>query len=255
MLFNNVDRATDRSSRRPGLHGGRAALRRGVRRTPGGRAGPSQQTRTAAAQQRFPQADRSLQETRREAISLVEARKGETYNDTNYIFLTFVMRHLPVGIVGLIIAAVFAAAMSTISAELNSLATRHGRRSLPALSPQRAARRALRERGPHRDGILGPLRHHVRQLRRPVGLAHRSRQHRRVVFLRLDAGGVRAGVRALALERPRRLCGHASRARRRRLDQPEHRHFVSCGSTSWAASSRWLVGLLVSRMFPTAQRA
>jgi Na+/proline symporter len=81
------------------------------------------QTRTAAAQQRFREADDALQQARRDAIALVEVRKGETYNDTNYIFLTFVMQHLPVGIVGLIIAAVFAAAMSTISAELNSLAT------------------------------------------------------------------------------------------------------------------------------------
>ena len=43
--------------------------------------------------------------------------------DTNYIFLTFVTRYMPVGLVGLLIAAIFAAAMSTISAEINSLAT------------------------------------------------------------------------------------------------------------------------------------
>jgi SSS family transporter len=47
---------------------------------------------------------------------------GET-NDTNYVFLAFVIRYLPAGIVGLILAAIFAAAMSTISAEVNSLAT------------------------------------------------------------------------------------------------------------------------------------
>ena len=52
-----------------------------------------------------------------------ESNGGETYNDTNYIFLNFVIDYLPAGLVGLIIAAVFAAAMSTISAELNSLAT------------------------------------------------------------------------------------------------------------------------------------
>ncbi len=44
-------------------------------------------------------------------------------NDTNYIFLSFVTRYMPVGVVGLIMAAIFAAAMSTISAEINSLAT------------------------------------------------------------------------------------------------------------------------------------
>jgi Na+/proline symporter len=45
------------------------------------------------------------------------------FNDTNYIFLSFVTRYMPAGVVGLVLAAVFAAAMSTISAEINSLAT------------------------------------------------------------------------------------------------------------------------------------
>jgi Na+/proline symporter len=48
--------------------------------------------------------------------------KGQA-NDANYVFLTFVTQHMPAGFVGLIMAAIFAAAMSTISAEVNSLAT------------------------------------------------------------------------------------------------------------------------------------
>ena len=44
-------------------------------------------------------------------------------NDTNYIFLTFVMNFLPVGLVGLMLAVIFAASMSSTSAELNSLAS------------------------------------------------------------------------------------------------------------------------------------
>ena len=43
--------------------------------------------------------------------------------DVNYVFPTFVTTKLPMGLVGLIIAAIFAAAMSSIAAELNSLAT------------------------------------------------------------------------------------------------------------------------------------
>jgi SSS family transporter len=43
--------------------------------------------------------------------------------DVNYVFPTFVTTKMPVGLVGLIIAAIFAAAMSSIAAELNSLAT------------------------------------------------------------------------------------------------------------------------------------
>ena len=44
-------------------------------------------------------------------------------NDTNYIFLSFVTRYLPVGVVGLVIAVIFSAAMSSTSGEINSLAT------------------------------------------------------------------------------------------------------------------------------------
>ncbi len=43
--------------------------------------------------------------------------------DVNYVFPTFITTKLPVGLVGLMIAAIFAAAMSSIAAELNSLAT------------------------------------------------------------------------------------------------------------------------------------
>jgi SSS family transporter len=44
-------------------------------------------------------------------------------NDTNYIFLSFVTRYLPMGVVGLVIAVIFSAAMSSTSGEINSLAT------------------------------------------------------------------------------------------------------------------------------------
>jgi Na+/proline symporter len=43
--------------------------------------------------------------------------------DTNYIFLSFVTRYLPRGIVGLVLGVIFTAAMSAISGEINSLAT------------------------------------------------------------------------------------------------------------------------------------
>jgi hypothetical protein len=51
------------------------------------------------------------------------AKAAGAGSDTNYIFLSFVIRYLPAGAVGLIIAVIFAAAMSTISGEVNSLAT------------------------------------------------------------------------------------------------------------------------------------
>jgi solute:Na+ symporter, SSS family len=43
--------------------------------------------------------------------------------DTNHIFLSFVVKYLPVGLVGLLIAVIFLAAWGSISAALNSLAS------------------------------------------------------------------------------------------------------------------------------------
>lgn len=43
--------------------------------------------------------------------------------DTDYVFITFVLQNLPIGIVGLLVAVIFAASMSSTSSELNALAT------------------------------------------------------------------------------------------------------------------------------------
>jgi solute:Na+ symporter, SSS family len=89
--------------------------------------------READARQRFARADAELLELRRQSGNLVRDVTGdEGYGrftgdmpagDVNYIFPNFVTTYLPMGLVGLIIAAILAAAMSTIAAELNSLAT------------------------------------------------------------------------------------------------------------------------------------
>lgn len=43
--------------------------------------------------------------------------------DDDYIFITFVVNFLPIGIIGLLLAVIFSAAMSSTSAELNALAS------------------------------------------------------------------------------------------------------------------------------------
>ncbi len=60
---------------------------------------------------------------RAQGIELAEKAQHAKYNDTNYVFLSFVTRYLPAGLVGLIIAVIFASAMSSSSGEINSLAT------------------------------------------------------------------------------------------------------------------------------------
>ncbi len=69
-------------------------------------------------------AQQDLDGARKLASKLVTRMGGEKdFNDTNYIFLSFVTRYLPSGIVGLVIAVIFAATMSASSGEINSLAT------------------------------------------------------------------------------------------------------------------------------------
>ncbi len=59
-----------------------------------------------------------------EAIGIIkEVDPGSDGNDTNYIFLSFVIGFLPAGIVGLVLAAILSASMSSTSAELNALAS------------------------------------------------------------------------------------------------------------------------------------
>ena len=54
---------------------------------------------------------------------LSKALPGEDVNDTNYIFLRFVIDYLPKGLVGLLIAVIFLAAWGSIAAALNALAS------------------------------------------------------------------------------------------------------------------------------------
>lgn len=53
------------------------------------------------------------------------ASRGEEVivEDRDYVFITFITNYLPVGLVGLLLAVIFSAAMSSTSSELNALAT------------------------------------------------------------------------------------------------------------------------------------
>lgn len=61
---------------------------------------------------------------RKETIDLLQKQnKKLDRNDGNYIFLTFVMDHLPNGLIGLLIAVIFLASMGSLASGLNSLAS------------------------------------------------------------------------------------------------------------------------------------
>ena len=54
---------------------------------------------------------------------LLELDPGAEARDTDYVFITFIMDHLPIGVIGLLLAMIFCAGMSSTSAELSALAT------------------------------------------------------------------------------------------------------------------------------------
>ena len=75
-----------------------------------------------AATDEFHASDAEMIRIRGEAAALVVRTTGDArYDDVNYVFPTFVTTRMPIGLVGLMIAAIFAAAMSSIAAELNAL--------------------------------------------------------------------------------------------------------------------------------------
>jgi Na+/proline symporter len=81
-------------------------------------------TGNPAALSGFRQAQSAFTSSRQQALDIVQKlHGGEKFDDTNYIFLSFIKRYLPVGLIGLLIGVIFSASMGSTSGEINSLAT------------------------------------------------------------------------------------------------------------------------------------
>src|SRR5262249_41795834 len=76
-----------------------------------------------AAKKSFVEANEEIGAVRKRAGDLIQSATGKAFNDTNYVFPTFLTTYAPIGVVGLLIAAIFAAGMPASSGELNALAT------------------------------------------------------------------------------------------------------------------------------------
>ena len=130
MLFNGVHDTRVRESARAGEY---LALEQKFNAAISDRLQAAQQLADAergagpaatAAKAAFTAAEQNVKSVRAEAVALVKEVSGDTtYNDVNYVFPTYIVTQLPVGLVGLLMAAIFAAAMSTISGELSALST------------------------------------------------------------------------------------------------------------------------------------
>jgi len=79
---------------------------------------------TQGDRETFLATDARVRDIRARAVTFVKDTTGDArYTDVNYVFPTFITTRMPIGLVGLLIAAIFAAAMSASAGELNALAT------------------------------------------------------------------------------------------------------------------------------------
>ena len=131
MLFNRVHDERVRQSARAGEY---TALEQRFSTAIGERSTAAQQLavaervgdEAAVATQKaaFLATEQRVKDVRAQAIALVKQVSGDdSYNDINYVFPTYIVTQMPIGLIGLLMAAIFAAAMSTIAGELSALST------------------------------------------------------------------------------------------------------------------------------------
>ena len=74
--------------------------------------------------QHLQEADQRVNNLRRQTKEVIQkADPSIKTKDSDYVFLTFITNYLPHGLIGLLIAVIFCAAMSSTSSELNALAS------------------------------------------------------------------------------------------------------------------------------------
>lgn len=69
------------------------------------------------------EAEQAVERARRGAKDALRDQGYDDVEDADYVFIRFVLDHLPVGIVGLLVAVILSAAMSSTASELNALGT------------------------------------------------------------------------------------------------------------------------------------
>jgi SSS family transporter len=76
-----------------------------------------------ALQLQISEYDDELSNLRVEARDLISEVRGASSNDVNYVFPTYLITYVPAGILGLLIAVIFAAAMSSLDSALTALSS------------------------------------------------------------------------------------------------------------------------------------
>ena len=178
-------------------------------------------------QQRIGEYDGQLAGLRSDAKAIVSEVRGASSNDVNYVFPSYLIRYVPAGILGLMIAVIFAAAMSSLDSELTALSSatvidfyrRHFRPGADEAHYLLVSRIST--------FFWGLFACAVALYAGRLGFAPRGRESGGLVLLRLAPGRFSPGVPGQEGERRRGLLGTArgDAGGLRRVDH--HRHLVS----------------------------
>ena len=168
--------------------------------------------------------DQQVRAARNEASAIIRQATGTTSSDVNYVFPSFLLKYVPIGLVGLMISVIFAAAMSSISGELAALSSAtvvdyYKRFFKPVASDPHYLRTS------QACTILwGNFRHICgAQCRQVRHLPCRNRQRRRLAVLWPHFGRFPAGHSGQRSQRHRRLLRYTARHDRRFVCKLLHR--------------------------------
>lgn len=80
-------------------------------------------TREAQILGDFNKADEEVRTIKKETEKIIRSATGSSSSDVNYVFPSFILKYVPIGLAGLMISVIFAAAMSSISGEIAALSS------------------------------------------------------------------------------------------------------------------------------------
>ncbi len=96
-----------------------------------------------AALKENPESDIYKEKTAELKTLYKQAAKDSETNDRDYMFISFILKYLPNGLIGLLLAVILSAAMSSTASEINALATitsidlyKRNRKSTPSVDPK-----------------------------------------------------------------------------------------------------------------------
>jgi Na+/proline symporter len=78
---------------------------------------------TSRLLEQYKTSGKQVDDTRKEAAKIVNSVSSTPSNDVNYVYPNFLINYVPIGMLGLMISVIFAAAMSSISSEIAALSS------------------------------------------------------------------------------------------------------------------------------------